>query len=128
MEWPRSKGGKPPEPAKAGKPPAAPSPEPVEAKPSGKADIQLAIALAYEPGKDQAPKVAATGKGQIAEQIIQVALAHGVEVRRDEDLAMILSKLDIDAYVPLEVYATIAEILSYVYKVNAEKRWKLNVK
>ncbi|MBM3570626.1 MAG: hypothetical protein FJX46_17940 [Alphaproteobacteria bacterium] len=89
---------------------------------------KLAIALAYEPGQDPAPKVAATGKGAIAEQIIQVALANGVAVREDADLAMILSKLDLDDFVPLEVYATIAEILSYVYRVNAEKRYKLDAR
>lgn len=89
---------------------------------------KVAVALGYEPGKDQAPKVTAKGEGQVADRIIQVALDHGVEVRRDEDLALILSKLDLDSFVPLEVYGTIAEILSYVYKANAEKRWKLGVK
>lgn len=89
---------------------------------------RVAVALGYEPGKDEAPKITAKGEGLVADTIIQVALDHGVEVRQDADLAMILSKLDLDSFVPMEVYGTIAEILSYVYKANAEKRWKLGVK
>ena len=89
---------------------------------------KVAVALGYEPGKDPAPKVTAKGEGLVAENIVRIALDHGVEVRQDADLALILSKLDLDSFVPVEVYGTIAEVLSYVYKANAEKRWKLGVK
>jgi len=79
---------------------------------------KLAIALAYDRETDAAPHVAAKGKGYMAEQILKLAKEHGVEIREDADLATLLSKLDIDAVIPLEAYAAVAEILSYIYKTN----------
>lgn len=79
---------------------------------------KLAVALQYERGVDPAPRVSAKGKGYMAEQIIALAREHNVEIRTDRDLATLLSKLDIDTPIPLEAYAAVAEILSYVYKVN----------
>ncbi len=79
---------------------------------------KLAIALAYERGKDQAPHIAAKGKGFIAEQIIKLAKESGVEVREDADLVTLLSSLDIGDMIPLEAYAAVAEILSYLYRTN----------
>ena len=79
---------------------------------------KIAVALAYDRENDPAPKVAAKGKGLMAEQILKLAQQHGVEIREDADLATLLSKLDIDAVIPLEAYAAVAEILSYIYKTN----------
>ena len=79
---------------------------------------KLAIALAYNQEKDIAPKIAAKGKGLMAEQILEIARKHGIEIRRDVDLARLLSKLDIDTPIPFEAYSAVAEILSYVYKMN----------
>jgi len=85
---------------------------------------KLAVALSYERGKSDAPKVAAKGKGYIAEQIIKLAKEHNIEVREDADLVVLLSKLEIDMPIPLEAYAAVAEILAYVYKANDKARRK----
>ena len=85
---------------------------------------KLAIALAYERDKSQVPKVAAKGKGLMAEAIIKLAREHNIEVRQDSDLALLLSKLDIDMPIPLEAYAAVAEILAYVYKANDKAKRK----
>ncbi|MDE3017153.1 MAG: EscU/YscU/HrcU family type III secretion system export apparatus switch protein [Pseudomonadota bacterium] len=85
---------------------------------SGADTDKLAVALVYAREKDNAPRVAAKGKGYIAQAIIELAQRHGIEVREDTDLAMLLSKFDIDAPIPLEAYAAVAEILAYVYKTN----------
>lgn len=79
---------------------------------------RLAVALQYEMGAMEAPKVSAKGKGHMAEQIIKLAREHNIEIRQDSDLATLLSKLDIDTPIPLEAYAAVAEILSYIYKAN----------
>jgi flagellar biosynthesis protein len=79
---------------------------------------KLAIALSYDRQTDPAPRIAAKGKGHMAEQILKLAEQHGIEIREDADLATLLSKLDIDAVIPLEAYAAVAEILSYIYKAN----------
>jgi flagellar biosynthesis protein len=79
----------------------------------------LAIALEYEMSKDMAPKVAATGKGHIASQIIAIARENNIKIHKDSELAQILSLLDIDSIIPVEAYAAVAEILSYIYRTNA---------
>lgn len=79
----------------------------------------LAVALSYDREGDDAPRLAAKGRGLLAEQIIALAREHHIEVRRDADLATLLSRLDIDMPIPLEAYAAVAEILAYVYKANA---------
>jgi flagellar biosynthesis protein len=80
---------------------------------------QVAVALQDDPDTDAPQKITATGRGAVAEQIIQIALDNGVRVREDPDLAEILTVLDVESTVPVEVLATISEILSYVYKTNA---------
>ena len=55
----------------------------------------------------------------MAEQILAIAFEHGVKVREDADLAEILTVLEVDSVVPVEVLATISEILAHVYRANA---------
>jgi len=78
----------------------------------------VAVALQYDPDSEFAPKVVAGGRGAIAEQILQIAFAQGVKVREDADLAEMLSAIDIDSEIPLEAFAAVAEILTYVYRAN----------
>lgn len=80
------------------------------------------MALAYEHGEDEAPRVVATGRGYVAETILQIAFASGVKVREDADLAEILAAVDIDSMIPVEAFSAVAEILSYIYRANAEAK------
>jgi len=82
---------------------------------------KIAVALEYEHGVDPAPKIIATGKGELAQRILDLAKFHGIEVRKDQELAEILSVLDVDSLIPLETYANVAEILSFIYRKNREK-------
>ncbi len=77
-----------------------------------------AVALEYQADKDEAPRITATGKGTIAEQILSIAFANGVRVREDAPLVEILGTLEIDSIIPLEAFTAVAEILNYVYHVN----------
>lgn len=72
-----------------------------------------AIALAYNPDED-APKVIATGKGELAERIIEKAKEANVPVHRDDSLADTLSRLEIGDMIPPELYEVVAEILVFV--------------
>ncbi|MCR5690863.1 MAG: EscU/YscU/HrcU family type III secretion system export apparatus switch protein [Eubacterium sp.] len=78
-----------------------------------KEERKTAVALEYEAG-DQAPKVVATGRGQLAERIIDVAREANVPVHKDEKLARSLSVLDIGEYIPPELYSIVAEVLVFV--------------
>ena len=95
-------------------------------------DVQLppdqtkAVAVEYDRAVDDAPRVTASGKGAIAEQILAVAFAQGIRVRKDADLVEVLSKVELDSPIPLEAFATVAEILAYVYNANAclkQNKW-----
>lgn len=79
-----------------------------------------AVAVEFDIGKDEAPRVVAKGEGGVAEQILALAFAHGVKVRKDADLVEILSVLELDTVIPVEAYAAVGEILSYVYRANAK--------
>ncbi|MCF0130095.1 MAG: EscU/YscU/HrcU family type III secretion system export apparatus switch protein [Pseudobutyrivibrio sp.] len=74
---------------------------------------KTAVALTYE-ANDNAPKIVATGKGHVAERIIDKAKEHNVPLHRDDELADTLSKLDIGDSIPEELYEVVAEILVYV--------------
>ena len=78
----------------------------------------VAVALAYDPAEGAAPMVTASGKGAIAEQILNLAFANGVKVRTDPDLAQVLAAVELDTVIPLEAFAAVAEILAYVYRAN----------
>ena len=84
-------------------------------------DDDLAVAISYQPGQDHAPHLVAKGQGWVAQQIIEIAKANGIEVREDADLAQILSQVDVDSEIPLEAFTVVAEILSYLYSKN--KAW-----
>ena len=79
---------------------------------------QHAIALAYE-ASDYAPKVVAKGRGLIAEQIIAKAKDNGVFVHESKDLVALLMQVDLDDHIPPELYLTIAEILAWLYRLEA---------
>jgi len=76
---------------------------------------QKAVALGYDKDVDPAPKVLASGQGYLAEQIVKIAKENGVEIRKDSSLVEILSVLEVDSFIPLDAYAAVAEILSYIY-------------
>lgn len=77
-----------------------------------------AVALGYDHTKQAAPKVLAKGQRPIAQKIVQIAIDEGIEIRRDADLVQILKAVDIDEEIPVEAFAAVAEIISYVYQVN----------
>ena len=78
----------------------------------------LAVALRDEAAGGN-PRVTASGRGALAEQILEIAFARGVKVREDAELAEILAAIEVDSEVPIEALAAVAEILSYVYRANA---------
>ena len=78
-----------------------------------KSRIKQAIALEYDPA-DEAPKVIATGRGLLAEKIIEKAEESKVPIHRDDKLADTLSRLEIGELIPPELYEVVAEILLFV--------------
>lgn len=75
--------------------------------------VKQAVALSYDPD-DNAPRVIASGKGALAERIIERAQEAEVPVHRDDKLADTLSRLEIGEMIPPELYEVVAEILVFV--------------
>ncbi|MBR1742872.1 MAG: EscU/YscU/HrcU family type III secretion system export apparatus switch protein, partial [Lachnospiraceae bacterium] len=69
-----------------------------------------AIALEYEKG-DVAPKVVATGKGYLAEKIIDTAAEYDIPIHEDAKLAKSLEDIELGEYIPKELYQVVAEVL-----------------
>lgn len=78
-----------------------------------KKKIKQAIALEYNPD-EEAPKVIATGRGAMAERILERAKEADVPIHRDDRLADTLSRLEIGEMIPPELYDVVAEILVFV--------------
>jgi flagellar biosynthesis protein len=77
-----------------------------------------AAALAYKPEKDGAPRVTASGRGRVAEKILEAARAAGIPVQEDPALAEILAGLDPGEEIPPETFQAVAEILAFLYRLD----------
>lgn len=78
-----------------------------------------AVALAYHVGEHSAPTVVAKGRGHVAKRIRKMAQEHGVPVLERKPLARALYKaVEVGHTIPYELYAAVAELLAYVYKLK----------
>ncbi len=88
-----------------------------------KADVVItnpehyAVALKYERGKMQAPKVVAKGADNLALKIKEIAIEHGVPVEENPPLARALyQNCEVGDYIPEEFYRAVAKVLAKVYR------------
>lgn len=79
-----------------------------------------AAALKYDPVGREAPELIAAGRGLVAEEILRVAKEHNVPLHEDAELVEALSRLELTESIPRELYAVVAEVLAYVFRVDAE--------
>ncbi len=79
--------------------------------------FKQAVALAYTAGQ-QAPKVVASGKGLIAENIIKLAQENGVYVHESKELVAMLMDVDLDKEIPPNLYRVVAELLAWLYRIE----------
>lgn len=80
---------------------------------------RLAVALRYDAAQMHAPKVVAKGAGFIAEKIKEVARFHLVPIVENKPLARTLYKeLEVNDFIPKELYKAVAEVLAYVYRLK----------
>lgn len=74
--------------------------------------------MRYQATKEKAPKVTAKGTGPVAERIIELAKKEGIPIQEDPDLTGALMQLDFYEEIPQELYAAVAEILAFAYRLN----------
>lgn len=85
-----------------------------------KRKINKAVALSYDTD-NVAPKIVAKGQGITAEKIIEKALEEEIVVYKDEKLVENLIGLELNEEIPEDLYEAVAEIIFYIYKLDAEK-------
>lgn len=88
---------------------------------------KTAVALRYDIDKDKAPLILASGRGPVADEILRIADENKIPLYEDPELSKLLSKLELDAEIPAELYTLVAEVLFFVYKLDrmAEKRQRV---
>ena len=84
-------------------------------------DTEIAVAIKYDKEKDQAPKVVAKGLRVRAEKIRELAKQYNVPIMKNVPLANALYRVDIGKEVPEELYDAVAEVLNFIYQLQAEQ-------
>lgn len=78
-----------------------------------------AVALQYD--EVDAPRVTASGRGAIADRIIEVGNAHNVPLHENDELAVALAQIPLGEEIPEALYVAVAEILAFVYYLNGKE-------
>jgi flagellar biosynthesis protein len=83
------------------------------------AENRRAVVLRYAP---QTAGAAHLVRSYEAEKLIEIARQQNIPICENKHLLQILSRLDLDQDVPLEVYRAVGEILAFVYRVSNSKQ------
>jgi flagellar biosynthetic protein FliR/FlhB len=79
----------------------------------------LAIAIKYEDGVNEAPKVVAKGAELIALKIKEIAKENNIPIMENKPLArLIYEQVEIEQEIPQDMFQAVAEILAVVYKLK----------
>jgi len=79
------------------------------------AEILQAVALGYKLNTP-APRVLSKGKGEIAQAILDRAKELGIPTKTEPSLVAFLMELDLNAWVPPELYAAVAQVLAWAHE------------
>lgn len=78
----------------------------------------LAVALEYEIGTREAPRVTAKGRGELAKRIVELAEENDVVVQSNAPLAEALAGVEVDDSIPFELYQAVAEVIGFVLRTS----------
>ena len=79
----------------------------------------VAVALHYD--GQAAPRVTASGRGPVAEQIMAVARQHDVPLHTDASLVEVLARVPLKTEIPRELYVAIAEVIAFAWYLGGKK-------
>ena len=86
---------------------------------SGRPESDVAVALVYE--APHAPRVVATGRGEVGRAIIAAAREHGVPLEQNPELAEALSAVELEAHIPEALYRAVAIVIGYVLRSQGHR-------
>ncbi|HEY9199373.1 MAG TPA: EscU/YscU/HrcU family type III secretion system export apparatus switch protein [Gammaproteobacteria bacterium] len=79
---------------------------------------ELAVALKYD--GVGAPRVTAKGGGDIAAQIVALAVEHNIPMQENALLAQTLAQLELNEEIPPALYLAVAEIIAFAYYLSGK--------
>ncbi len=81
-----------------------------------------AVALKYEYEKMKSPQLIAKGKDLIAQRIKEIARENNVPVVENPPVARaVFASVELNAFIPGDLFKPVAEILAYIYKLKGRK-------
>jgi flagellar biosynthesis protein len=94
---------------------------------SGEQKRRRAVAIHYD-ANDRAPRIVASGAGEIARKILELARENGVPIKKDDSLVELLAQLDLNQEIPEEAYRAVAAVLAFLYRADEEWKRKKSIK
>ena len=90
--------------------------------------VPEAVALRYDKGREDAPRVVAKGRGFVAQQLLSIAKRHSVPVYQNQTVTQLLMAVELDREIPPELYQAVANVLAYVYRLDGRAAEKAGVR
>ena len=90
--------------------------------------VPEAVALRYDNGREDAPRVVAKGRGFVAQQLLSIAKRHSVPVYQNQTVTQLLMAVELDREIPPELYQAVANVLAYVYRLDGRAAEKAGVR
>jgi len=81
-------------------------------------DREAAIALSYDPDGLTAPTIVASGYGEIARRIMELAKENSIHIHQDDNLTQLLARVPVGTQIPEEAYQVVAELLAFLYRAD----------
>jgi flagellar biosynthesis protein len=79
---------------------------------------KIAVALLYE--APHAPRVIATGRGDVGQKIIDTAREHHVPIEQNPALAEALSTIELEDEIPQELYRAVATVIGFILRASGQ--------
>ncbi|MBW9265389.1 MAG: EscU/YscU/HrcU family type III secretion system export apparatus switch protein [Candidatus Thiodiazotropha sp. (ex. Lucinisca nassula)] len=81
-------------------------------------DPDLAIALKYD--GENAPRLTAKGRGELADRILALADDHAIPLHEDAELAALLAQIPLGDEIPESLYRAVAEVIAFAYLLSGK--------
>jgi flagellar biosynthesis protein len=81
-------------------------------------ESDLAIALKYD--GENAPRLTAKGRGELANRLLALAQENDVPLHEDAELAALLSQIPLGEEIPESLYRAVAEVIAFAYLLSGK--------
>jgi len=85
----------------------------------------IAVALKYD--GEHAPTITAKGRGELAQEIIDLAIANDIPLDTNPELVRILSSIPLGDEIPEALYLAVAEVIAFAYLLSDKSPDNFNV-